>query len=894
MDQKKWAQIKEIFASASELKKKAQAEFIKRESQGDEHIIEQVMLLLNAEDEHQDDLHLTDAVASSASDFINDESLLSVGDIVESFQVKEIIGEGGMGSVFLATRINDDFEQQVAIKVIHRRYISEQSALRFRRERRILASLNHKNIASFIGGGETEQGQPYIILEYVNGLPINEYCIKHNLTIEHRISLFKKVLNAVIFAHQSLIVHRDIKPNNVLVTDNGEVKLLDFGIAKLLQDDIEDRPENANLTREYTRVLTPGNASPEQVRGDNVTTSTDVYGLGALLMYLLTDEAVFDTTRSSQRSIESMILDTVPLSPSQRCLNADSTKLKKRAKALKGDLDNIVLKALQKEPSRRYSSSEQFLEDIIRYEENYPVLAKPDSFWYKSSKFLQRNSFTSSLSALFLLGVIGTSAVIFRQSLTIEQERDFALQQATTAQQTALFMTQIFDSADPNNRFGGDTSVKEVLQKATRDLDELDSEPFIKAQLSATLAKVYNVLGDTELVGKLISEAETYLEEHLNENNKATNNRTFRELRYILMNEKGNMLINSGQYEQARITFSSSLSLLESDLEMQANDAEFNRYYVWFHYGLGTAYSYERFDNESLVHYENTIARAQSMIENEEQYADVMRETLASNYFVYGHSLRRVGQIEKSKDMLQLGLEIEKSLDRPPTLDLAYGFNQLASTYVKLGEYEKAESFALEGLKIRSDILGSNHIEILASMGMLSNIYAMQKDYTKSIANRKNMLAAMEGLLGSSHPHYASVLGALGQLHILINELDTARDYYQEAYQRFTALFPEGNFNITIQLTGLGDIALRNNQNETALEYMQEAIDIFERDSLPRNSRAAKTFGLYAMALYKNNLISKAQQYEQTTLEILNQLYTPEEQEYQALTKRIDGAKPLM
>lgn len=894
MNQEKWAQIKQIFADASALPKEAQAEFIKREAMGDVNVIEQVMLLLSTEDEQDHVLNLTGAVVSSATDIVKNEALLSIGDIVESFKVQDVIGEGGMGSVFLASRINGDFEQQVAIKVIHSRYISEQSIQRFRRERQILASLNHKNIASFIGGGETEKGQPYIILEYVDGLPINEYCIQHELSIKQRLALFKNVLEAVIFAHQNLVVHRDIKPNNVLVTASGEVKLLDFGIAKLLQEDTTKSKTKANLTQEYIRVMTPANASPEQILGDNVTTRSDVYGLGALLMYLLTDEAVFDTTRSSKRSIESMILETVPLRPSERCLNANNASLKRRAKILKGDLDNIVLKALQKDPDRRYSSSEQFLEDITRYQKNYPVLAKPDSFWYKSSKFLQRNTLTSSLTALFLLGIIVTSAVIFSQSLIIEQERDFALQQATTAQQTADFMTQIFNSADPNNRFGGDTSVREVLQKATNDLSELDSEPFIKAQLSATLAKVYNVLGENELVGELLENAEAYLQAYVEGDKTPANNTALRGLRYLVANEKGNMFIHTGQYAQAREVFLSSIAMLENDLALQAKDSEYNRYYVWAHYGLGTAYSYEGFDNESLLHYENALTRAQSMIANDEKFADDMRETLSARYFAYGHSLRRTGQIEKSRDILKQGIEVEASLERPPSLDLAYGFNQLASTSVMLGEYEQAENYALQGLAIRTDILSTNHIETLASMGMLSNIYARQKQYTKSIENRKNMLAAVEQILGTSHPHYAAVLGALGQLHILVDELDTAQAYYEDAYQRFIQLFPNGNGNVAVALTGLGDVALRSNQTEAALTYMQKAIDIYERDALPRNARAAKTFGLYTTALYKNQQISKAQKYEQTTLNILNELYNPEDQEYKALTRRIDEVKPAI
>ncbi|MEP1448231.1 MAG: serine/threonine-protein kinase [Paraglaciecola sp.] len=887
MDQQKWSLIKDLFNHAQTLPKEQQRGYVTEHSNGDSEIIANVLEMLGVDDQKQSPPNLTNIVAATASDLLLDEQVLRVGDLVEHFEVVGPIGEGGMGSVFLAKRKENDFEQFVAIKVIHRKHITSQNVRRFRRERQILASLNHKNIASFIGGGETQQGQPYIILEYVKGLTITQYCQQNNLNIELRIELFKQVLAAVIYAHQNLIVHRDIKPSNVLVNAQGEVKLLDFGIAKLIQDTSENSNTSGDFTQEFARVLTPANASPEQVLGSNITTRSDVYGLGALLMHLLTDEPVFDSTDSSKSSIESMILDSLPVRPSVKCMACDDENIRSRAKALKGDLDTIVMKALQKEPERRYSSTEHLLEDIIRHQQNYPISAKPDSVTYRVSKFIQRNTLSTLFVSLFVVSLLSASIIIMQQSKVIQQERDSAVQQAFVAKETARFMTNIFDAASPNVHAGESISVKSVLDQAATDLANLQNDPFIKAQLSITLAKVYNQLGEYQQSSGLIEQAEGYVSE-------STRTSVFSgdiSLKYLLGNEKGSLLLNTGQYKEALQLFSALSADLARDQFQGLSSDNFDLYYIWIEHGLGSAYSYNGLEEKALVHYQNSLTRSEQVIAMGKVHVDELTKDLASRYFGLGHSLRHTGDFAASSEVLLRGIEIEKSLNRPPSLDLAHGLNQLASTLTKLDEFDKAEVYALEGLQIRRDILEYGHIEIIASTGMLSNIYAKQKQFSKSIEMRKDMLDMVEQALGIEHPFYATVMNALGKLHILVSDYDSAQSYLVSSHQKFIRLFPEGHKHIADVLTTLGDLALHQAQNDEALMTLSKALKMLAEKAPDISHLMAKTNALYGIALYRDNQGEKALEYETKALTILKNLYGEEGNEYQGLYQRIQAAK---
>lgn len=887
MDQQKWSVIKDLFNRAQQLPKQQQAAFLQEHCDSDSDVFEQVMEMLDAQQSDSYDPNLTDLVSASATDMILGEAILQPGDMVERFEVIKSIGEGGMGSVFLGTRKQDDFEQLVAIKVIHRRYLTAQSLQRFRRERQILASLNHKNIASFIGGGETEQGQPYIVLEYVDGIPITQYCQQHNLSVAQRITLFKQVLEAVMYAHQNLVVHRDIKPNNVLVNARGEVKLLDFGIAKLIQESAQTPNPDSDLTQEFARVLTPANASPEQVLGSNITTRSDVYGLGALLMYMLTDEAVFDTTASSQQSIESMILELLPAKPSVRCMQSSNQAVQSRAKSLRGDLDTIVMKALQKEPERRYSSTEQLMQDIVRHEQNYPISAKPDSFTYRAKKFVQRNTLSTAFVSIFVVGLLSASTIIFQQSLTIEKERDTALRQAFVAQKTSRFMSDIFRQADPNETGGGVVSVKSIVDKAADTLQNLDSDPLIKAQLNTTLGAVYNQLGEYELGGALLNNANEYFAKAEQE----MFNPEYVSLKYLLGIENGNNLTFEGKYDEAVSLFTELNQSLSSDESAGLNQELRDFYYVELEYGLGTAYSYSGRDELATPYYRNSVLASEKLIAREGEFANQLELALADRLFGLGHSLRQIGEFAESKDVIMRGIDIERSMYDMPRLSLGHGLNQLASTLLQLGELEQAEIYAKEGLEIRRSILDYGHVEIMASIGILTNIYSKQGQFERSLEMRKEMLEMVEASVGTSHPYYFSVQSAIGRLFILTGDLDQAKAYSEKSLQGFISLFPNGHRSIATPMISLGDIALKTGDINTAITKLSEAVNILNEEATEQSQLNARANALYAVALYRNGQADLAGTYEEVGLGIIESLLGKDANEYSVLFERIEDAK---
>lgn len=431
------------------------------------------------------------------------------GQVVDRYTLDRQIGEGGMGSVWLAHRSDGRYEGQVAIKFLSLPSIGSAGRQRFEREGHVLARLKHPNIAHLLDAGVTGSGQPYLVLEYVQGEPIDTWCTTHDLPVEARIELFLQVLAAVTHAHGKLILHRDLKPSNILVSADGRVKLLDFGIAKLLED--ERAPAKpTEMTLMAGRAFTLDYASPEQIEGDEVTTASDVYSLGVLLYVILTDQhpTAGDSTTPAERL--RAVVDTEPKRASvmvSRTKNhtGDPGALLERARELRGDLDNIVAKALKKNPQERYATADAFAQDLQRYLHNEPVSARPDSLPYRARKFVVRNAWPVAATAIVMLAVIAAAIVSIQQAREATRQRDRAL--ALSARNVAVvdFVTSMLTEAAPDDQ---PIRISELLDRSQQIMMTAETDPEHQA---ATL----DMLGEYYLSGGHPAKAQPLLERAL-------------------------------------------------------------------------------------------------------------------------------------------------------------------------------------------------------------------------------------------------------------------------------------------------------------------------------------------------------------------------------------------
>jgi serine/threonine protein kinase/tetratricopeptide (TPR) repeat protein len=419
-----WDRVNELFYAAVELQEDRRADFLKETCGKDDALRKEVEALLAAHE--QAGAFIQTPALKNALEWLTDsDEQLSAGKRIGAYKIIREIGRGGMGAVYLAERADEQYEKYVAIKLIKRGMDTESVLRRFRNERQILADFDHPNIARLLDGG-TESGLPYFVMEYVEGQPIDDYCDTRSLSITQRLELFRQVCAAVSYAHRHLVIHRDLKPSNIVVTPDGIPKLLDFGIAKIMDPAASGE---AGATATGIRPMTPEYASPEQARGVPVTTGTDVYSMGVVLYELLTGHFPYRFQTLSPIEIARVITETNPPSPSaiintvegpeasppsltpesvSKCREGTAERLRRR---LQGDLDNIVLKAIRKEPERRYQSVEQFSEDIRRHLEGLPVSAQKDTFFYRSAKFVRRNKVAVLIAALAFLA-IAFSAIV--------------------------------------------------------------------------------------------------------------------------------------------------------------------------------------------------------------------------------------------------------------------------------------------------------------------------------------------------------------------------------------------------------------------------------------------------------------------------------------------------
>ena len=551
----RWALIKNLFAEAAELPSFARAAWLAEACGNDEALRAEVAKLLAADAQ-------AEAFLENAPINIFAREQFSEGESVGAYRIIRELGRGGMGTVYLAERAAAGFEQRVALKVIKRGMDSDEVLRRFIAERQILAQLNHPNIARLLDGGQTADGRPFYVMEYVEGVALDDFAKTHALPVAERLRLFQQVCAAVQYAHQQLVIHRDLKPSNILVTADGTAKLLDFGIAKVLSID-----DTATVTQAV--MLTPAYASPEQLRGARLTTASDVYALGVILYELLTGVSPYQTNLAKPESTHELtkeICETEPMRPSVRAARTGQEK------TIDAELDYLVMMALRKEATRRYATVEQFSEDIRRYLQGLPVNARPDTFSYRARKFVRRNRALTAATLAVALSLTGGLALTWQQARIAKRERALAERRFDDVRQLANKF--VFQYHDEVAKLPGSTALREMMVNDAKDYltrltQESGNDTALQLELAQAWLKIGDVLGKPYLanLGKTDEAIKSYQQARQLAETVATQNPNDVRAQRIM----GLALQNLGGAETRAGRFKTALPMLEKATQLLQN-----------------------------------------------------------------------------------------------------------------------------------------------------------------------------------------------------------------------------------------------------------------------------------------------------------------------------------
>ncbi len=762
---------------------------------------------------------------------------LPPGEIVGRYRIVRLLGRGGMGSVYFAERADEEYQQSVALKVVEWCPAFTDLAGRFREERQILARLSHENIARLLDGGQMQDGTPYLVMEHIAGTRIDHYCKLRRPGIEARLRLMQQVCASVQYAHQNLIIHRDLKPSNILVTDEGVVKLLDFGVAKLLSPDAGA----SSATQQIDRVLTPDHASPEQLLGQPVGTTSDVYALGVLLYELLSGKRPFEFANLSLSEITRIVGLTTPAPPSTR-LPVEANRRGVAVAELRGDLDNIVLKAMHRDPSRRYQTAAELAADIQNYLDGRPVQARPDTWTYRARKFVRRNAWAVAGATASVLMI---STLIAFYTVRLSQERDIAQRQRKVADTVAEFMIDVFRRATPNETRGAEVSARDALDVAAARIDrDLANEPRVRLTLMRKMGQAYSGLGlmpeALGLMERQVSLARTEFGE--------TDVELARALEAL-----GHIHHSMSKFTLAEHAFSEA-ELIRIRLGLE-HDAEWARL---LHSIASNLRAQQRF-GDAIEYHKRAERGARSLPESEHATLGNVLQGLA---FTYGESGNYAeaeryarealplleGAIYEGHDLYANGLNtLANILRRQFKLDeaeplfrrfvarqteilgknhflVARAQNNLATLLRAKGDYTGAEQALLEALRIYETGREPDQLDLAIAHHNLAGVYREEGEYARALAHADQAIAFKRSALGPGSPQLVSSLlersGALrGQ-----GELAAARVAFDEAESIASDRFdPQDPRHLLVQLER-GRLALESGETAAATRDLEEAI----------------------------------------------------------------------
>ena len=797
MDRDLWQKAEAVFLESADLAGSERDRFLKQRCSDDDELRNLVLKLLVGD--AQDDT-VREAIGTAANELKNSQTDRFVGTTIGAYTVEEHLADGGMGIVYLAHRSDTQFEQTVAIKLLPSRLASDELRRRFRHERQVLAGLQHPNIGMLLDGGETDEGVPYLVMEYIAGTPIDEYCNSRDLTLDQRIALFGDVCAAVQFAHTNLVVHRDIKPSNVLVTNDGVVKLLDFGIAKLV-----DTPADAGLTMTGSRIFTPRHASPEQVLGETITTASDVYALGLMLYELLAGAFPYEIgPTTSAGTIETVITSETPPPPSR---HADASV----AKRIRGDLDTIVLKCLRKRPEVRYPSVAELTADLDRFLANRPILARPPTPAYLAARFWRRHRVAATgIAATMVAILVGTIATTVGFVEARKAERT-ALAEARNAEAISGFLVSLFEESNPNVSAGDERSVREILEQGRERVDrELADTPLVQARVLATLSGVYKGLAEYENAEVLQRQALALAEVHATDQV---------DLLATLRSDLGDLYRNRGKHEAA-------VTILRSAIEsFEAADTDINPDWANALSNLGLVLV--EMDQRDAGQAKLEAALDMRQLLYDEPHAQI---ALSMHNLAWFHSR---GDLNLAERYAVEAIAMREAVYGPTHPRTASTVSLLSRIYLAQERWDDAEREARKGVDIAERIFDTGHPDLSFAMYELASVLRDKGELEEARELFATIVDWERVSLGEDSYDYGMSVKAYANVLADLGEFDLAEALLHQSLAIFEAGPGSARRAWHTTFVAIADVLTRSGRLGEAAELLDSESQFDERFDTP-------------------------------------------------------------
>jgi serine/threonine protein kinase len=764
-----------------------------------------------------------------AAEILAPDRELRPSETIGDYEILSLIGSGGMGHVYLAQ--NRKLLRKVALKIVRRGMDTDNLARRFQREEQILAGLNHANIARLYHAAVTADGVPYFAMEYVDGPRFDHYCSENRLSLSDRLALFRKLCAAVAYAHQHLVIHRDIKPSNIRVTAEGEPKLLDFGIAKLLHPATVPTDE---LTMIYPTAMTPEYASPEQLRGEAIATTSDVYSLGVVLYKLLTGQSPYRTKTTRPEELARAITEQEPTSPSVVLLRSDSSRhsvVHDDSRLLRGDLDNIVLRAMRKEPHRRYQSAAEFSEDIRRHLVGLPVIARKDTWSYRSAKFVGRNRIAVGAGALVLIALVGGVIATAWEGQATRREK-------ARAESINSFLEQMLNYSNPQLTAAGDTShpttVTEAMDKAAKRLESgaFADEPEVRADLERIVATSYAGQGKRQLADEHIQKYLLLVTELYGRDHPKTLAASATRARILFSDDK--MVESEKLYRQILPRMRAEQKKGNMKAEVLA-DALNN--FAYLRRSQGDSHEAELIFRES-------IALSPQMPTGERDVVGITRSTLAS-------TLADQGKFEEALRTAQEAISEDRQTGQADTPGFGFSLTVLGGFLTDNQQFAQADAALREAEAIFQKLLSPSHLWLPDNLRNQAALLYEEGRFAESLEKVTRALDLYRQNFGTQYDNYPTALIIRGLSLTKTGQPKEGETILREAVKMRTDSLPKEHFWVALANSALGEcltVEKHYNEAEPLLLQSYESLKSSQGASNPRTRLAVQRL----IALYEH------------------------------------------